>query len=103
MGAIIMALPPTNTGAPSESRAELIRRITRPSPQRTPTTPPLVEQPPTRVQETQIQSPPRQGFRLRAATTDQEIEAQITRLRNLIANDNIDPNAPVGSYLNILL
>lgn len=98
-----MALPPTNTDAPSESRAELIRRITRPSPQRTPATTPLIEQPSARVQETQASSGPQPGFRLRAATTDEEIETQITRLRNLIANDNIDPDAPAGSYLNILL
>lgn len=98
-----MALPPTNTGAPSETRAELIRRITRPSPQRTPNAAPLIEQTPTRVQETRIRSGPQPGFRLRAATSDEEIEAQISRLRTLIANDNIDPNAPAGSYLNILL
>jgi hypothetical protein len=40
---------------------------------------------------------------LRTATTNEEIEAQIARLRTLIANDNIDPDAPAGSYLNILL
>jgi hypothetical protein len=98
-----MALPPTDAGASSETRAEMIRRITRPSPQRTPTTAPVIEQTPARVQEVQVPTLPKPGFRLRAATTDEEIEAQLSRLRNLIANDNIDPNAPVGSYLNILL
>ncbi|MDA0341049.1 MAG: hypothetical protein O3B74_05570 [Proteobacteria bacterium] len=96
-----MALPPTNTGAPSETRAELIRRISRPASRPTPSTAPLIDQTPSRVDE---QSPlPQPGFLLRTATTEAEIEAQLTRLRSLIANDNIDPNAPVGSYLNILL
>jgi hypothetical protein len=98
-----MALPPTNTGGVSETRAEMIRRITRPSTQRTRSSAPLIEQAPAQIQETRAPSGPQPGFRLRAATTDEEIEAQITRLRNLIANDNIDPNAPAGSYLNILL
>jgi hypothetical protein len=35
--------------------------------------------------------------------SDVEIDRQIRRLMSLIANDNIDPNAPPGSYLNILL
>jgi hypothetical protein len=98
-----MAIPPTNIGAPSESRAELIRRITRPSPQKTPAVAPLIEQTPAKVQEPQALQGPQPGFRLRTATTNEEIEAQIIRLRNLIANDNIDPDAPTGSYLNILL
>ena len=96
-----MALPPTNTGVPSETRAELIRRITRPVPQKAKTIPPLIERAPSATPQ-KLKSP-QLGFRLRAATTDQEIEAQFIRLRELIANDNIDPNAPVGSYLNILL
>lgn len=98
-----MALPPTNTGAPRETRAELIRRITRPSPQRTPGPGRVIEQAPSRVAETRVPAQPQPGFRLRTATTNEEIEAQIARLRSLIANDNIDPNAPSGSYLNILL
>jgi hypothetical protein len=82
-----MALPPTNTGAPSETRAEMIRRITRPVPQKTETTAPLIEQAPTRAPEKPAL--PQPGFRLRTATTNQEIDAQITRLRGLIANDNM--------------
>jgi hypothetical protein len=48
-------------------------------------------------------STPQRGFRLKTATTDAEIERQIQRLMTLIANDNIDPDAPPGSYLNMLL
>lgn len=43
------------------------------------------------------------GYRLKTATTDAEIERQIQRLMLLIANDNIDPDAPPGSYLNLLV
>ena len=46
---------------------------------------------------------PDRGYRLRTATSDAEIERQIQRLMNLIANDNVDPNAPPGSYLNMLV
>ncbi|MCR9072858.1 MAG: hypothetical protein NXI18_14160 [Alphaproteobacteria bacterium] len=46
---------------------------------------------------------PERGYRLKTATTDAEIERQIQRLMTLIANDNIDPDAPPGSYLNLLL
>tara|TARA_B100001248_G_scaffold138399_1_gene103942 strand:+ start:1690 stop:1854 length:165 start_codon:yes stop_codon:yes gene_type:complete len=46
---------------------------------------------------------PTQGFRIRTASTDIEIEAQTSRLSSLIANDNIDMNAPAGSYINLLL
>ena len=98
-----MALPPTNTGGPSESRAELIRRITRPAPRRAASSGAVVEQPSAAPAETPAPAAPQPGFRLRTATTDAEIEAQIARLRTLIANDNIDPDAPTGSYLNILL
>lgn len=48
-------------------------------------------------------STPTRGYRLKTATTDAEIERQIQRLMVLIANDNIDPDAPPGSYLNLLL
>jgi hypothetical protein len=37
------------------------------------------------------------------ATSAAEIEAQVSRLLALIANDNIDPKAPPGSYLNMLV
>ncbi|WPZ33451.1 hypothetical protein T8K17_19725 [Thalassobaculum sp. OXR-137] len=46
---------------------------------------------------------PERGYRLKTATTDAEIERQIQRLMVLIANDNIDPDAPPGSYLNLLI
>ena len=46
---------------------------------------------------------PARGYRLKTATTEAEIERQIQRLMILIANDNIDPDAPPGSYLNLLL
>ncbi|MEQ8587050.1 MAG: hypothetical protein RLO01_10985 [Thalassobaculaceae bacterium] len=48
-------------------------------------------------------SAPSPGYRLKTATTDAEIERQIQRLMALIANDNVDPDAPPGSYLNLLL
>ena len=46
---------------------------------------------------------PTRAYRLKTATTEAEIERQIQRLMVLIANDNIDPDAPPGSYLNLLL
>lgn len=46
---------------------------------------------------------PARGYRLKTASTNAEIERQIQRLMVLIANDNIDPDAPPGSYLNLLL
>lgn len=48
-------------------------------------------------------SAPTPGFRLRTATTDEEIDRQIARLLTLLANDNIDPDAPPGSYINFLV
>ncbi len=64
--------------------------------------------PPARIEPAGEAEPPRRagptpGRPLRVAVTDAEIEAQITRLMTLIANDSIDPDAPPGSYLNILL
>ncbi|WP_420565789.1 hypothetical protein [Thalassobaculum sp.] len=63
---------------------------------------------PTRVDAPAVPAPaeraaPPRGYRLKTATTDAEIERQIQRLMVLIANDNIDPDAPPGSYLNLLL
>lgn len=46
---------------------------------------------------------PDRGFRLKTAVSPDEVERQIQRLMNLIANDNIDPEAPPGSYLNMLV
>jgi hypothetical protein len=48
-------------------------------------------------------SAPTPGFRLRTATTDADIERQIKRLMALLANDNVDPDAPPGSYINFLI
>ncbi|MEQ8813798.1 MAG: hypothetical protein RLO51_05730 [Thalassobaculum sp.] len=48
-------------------------------------------------------SRPDRGFRLKTAIAPDEIERQIQRLMNLIANDNIDQEAPPGSYLNMLV
>lgn len=98
-----MAIRPTIRGT-SDGRAELIRRIRQP-----PTR--LVGQSQERVQRAEAEpvtlvalpATPAPGFRLRTAVTDEEIDAQIVRLRSLIANDNIDPEAPVGSYLNFLV
>lgn len=61
-------------------------------------------QQPPRAQAPQAeQTRPTPGRRLRVAISDAEIDAQIKRLVSLIANDNIDPNAPPGSYINMLL
>lgn len=48
-------------------------------------------------------TPPARGRRLATASTNAEIERQIQRLMSLIANDNIDPDAPPGSYLNLVV
>ena len=50
-----------------------------------------------------VRSRPERGYRLKTATSPDEIERQIQRLMTLIANDNIDPDAPPGSYLNLLV
>ena len=69
---------------------------------------PVVRRPdPARVAQQQpLQIPsraPTPGFRLRTATTDADIDRQIKRLMLLLANDNIDPDAPAGSYINFLI
>jgi hypothetical protein len=46
---------------------------------------------------------PDRAYRLKAAVSPDDIERQIQRLMSLIANDNIDPDAPPGSYLNMLV
>ena len=86
-----MALRPTGPGDPrvpsrSSGRAVVPARVDAPA------TPAPVEQ-----------AAPARGYRLKTATTEAEIERQIQRLMILIANDNIDPDAPPGSYLNLLL
>lgn len=99
-----MALPPTRTGDPRvpsqrDGRAEAIARIRSArgaAPAAAPATPVSTDSGAPRTG-------PQKGYRLKTATTDAEIERQIRRLMQLIANDNIDPDAPPGSYLNMLL
>ena len=97
-----MALIPTGSNIPTETRAELIRRISRPNTNKTPK-PQSREtmEPEKKVQLQNIE--PQQGFRIKTALTNDEIAFQIRRLSVLIANDNIDQGAPRGSYINILL
>jgi hypothetical protein len=77
-----------------------------------PTDPRISQRPPTRpgqLQRPELPQPPaapaqqRRPRRLVTATSAAEIEAQVSRLLALIANDNIDPKAPPGSYLNMLV
>ena len=76
-------------------------RIRRPAARRPKAATParVAQQPPVQIPS----SAPRPGFRLRTATTDAEIDRQINRLMALLANDNIDPDAPPGSYINFLI
>lgn len=90
-----MALRPTGSGDPripdrGRPRAGVPARVDAP---RVPAPSQAPRQAPSRGR----------GYRLKTATTDAEIEKQIQRLLSLIANDNIDPDAPPGSYLNLLL
>lgn len=89
-----MALTPTGPGEPRIPTAR-----TRPAgvPARaTPAATPVPPAPPVKAR-------PDRGFRLKTATAPDEIDKQIQRLMSLIANDNIDPEAPPGSYLNLLV
>ena len=97
-----MALIPTGSNIPTETRAELIRRISRPNTNKTPK-PQSQEsmEPEKKVQLQNIE--PQQGVRIKTALTNDEIAFQIRRLSVLIANDNIDQGAPRGSYINMLL
>ncbi|MBH68689.1 MAG: hypothetical protein CMM58_10080 [Rhodospirillaceae bacterium] len=97
-----MALIPGGTDIQNETRAELIRRITQPGSRKAARS----------RQDKQITTEnrviddtisPKPGFRIRTATTTEQMEAQISRLSSLIANDNIDMSAPAGSYINFLL
>lgn len=87
-----MALPPTGSGSGPripdrpQTRPERLQRPVLPRSNETPTTPPAGR--------------PR---RLATAISAADIEAQIERLLALIANDNINPKAPPGSYLNMLV
>lgn len=84
-----MALTPTGPGDPRVP-------ANRPRPAATPRAAPAAPPAAPRAR-------PDRGFRLRTATSPEDIERQIQRLMNLIANDNIDPDAPPGSYLNMLV
>ena len=97
-----MALSPTGSNTLGETRSELIRRITHPNANKTtrPKSQDLVESN-KQVQLTTLV--PQAGYRIRTATTDEEIDARLKRLSVFIANDNIDKGAPRGSYLNVLL
>ena len=101
-----MALPPTGSGPGNlRERAGLPVGRTptipagRPAPPAAPSATPRTAAAP----QSSDPSKPAKGRRIRTATSDADIDRQIRRLMSLIANDNIDPNAPPGSYLNILL
>ena len=97
-----MALGPIGPNTSSETRAELIRRITHPNTNKAPK--PQSQELVTSEKTVQLQNGETQpGFRIKTALTNDEIELQIRRLSALIANDNIDQGAPRGSYINILL
>ena len=97
-----MALIPTGSNIPPETRAELIRRISRPNTNKTPK--PQSQESMAPEKKVQLQNiEPQQGVRIKTALTNDEIAFQIRRLSVLIANDNIDQGAPRGSYINMLL
>lgn len=101
-----MALPPTGSGPGSlRERAGLPagRSPTTPAGRAAPQSAPAPAARPAAAPASSDPSKPAKGRRLRTAMTDADIDRQIRRLMSLIANDNIDPNAPPGSYLNILL
>lgn len=83
-----MALRPTGPGDPQVP-------ATRPRTAGAPARPAPVAEP--------ARARPERGYRLKTATAPDEVERQIQRLMTLIANDNIDPDAPPGSYLNLLV
>lgn len=92
-----MALSPGGPGGTQGGVGDIRGRVQRPAVRR-----------PARVTTTEDapqlpSSAPTPGFRLRTATTDEEIDRQIARLLTLLANDNIDPDAPPGSYINFLV
>lgn len=90
-----MALPPTGPG--NRGVGDIRGRVQRPAVRRPARLVPAEETPQL------APSAPTRGFRLRTATTDADIDRQIARLMSLIANDNIDPDAPPGSYINFLI
>ena len=97
-----MALTPSGVNNSGITRSELIKSIRQPQSHNTARA--TAQHDVNRNQfETNKNGTPAQGFRIRTGSTDIEIEAQISRLSSLIANDNIDMNAPAGSYINLLL
>ena len=97
-----MALTPTGVSNPGITRSELIKSIRQPQLHNTSRATALRDVNTNQLQADKNGSPTK-GFRIRTASTDIEIEAQVSRLSSLIANDNIDINAPTGSYINLLL
>ena len=82
-----MALRPPGPGSPGGPR--------RPPPRRAASVRPAA--PPAPPQRR------RSPRRLPTATSRADIEAQIMRLLDLLANDEVDRNAPRGAYLNLLV
>ena len=97
-----MALTPTGVNNPGITRSELIKSIRQPQSHNTSRATARRNVNPNQLQNDKTGTST-QGFRIRTASTDIEIEVQISRLSSLIANDNIDMNAPPGSYINLLL
>ena len=97
-----MALTPTGVNNPGITRSELIKSIRQPQSYDTSRATARRVVNPNQMQNDE-NGTPTEGFRIRTASTDIEIETQTSRLSSLIANDNIDMNAPAGSYINLLL
>ena len=97
-----MALTPTGVNNPGITRSEFIKSIRQPQSYDTSRATARRVVNPNQMQNDE-NGTPTEGFRIRTASTDIEIEAQTSRLSSLIANDNIDMNAPAGSYINLLL
>lgn len=97
-----MALTPTGISNQGETRAELIRRITQPG-SKSSAQPKRQNEVNSEDIEVRKNSTPNVGFRIRTATTPEQMDFQIERLSYLIANDNLDMSAPSGSYINFLL
>lgn len=103
-----MALPPTGSGPRDLRERAGLPPSSRPASRvpgtKAPAAPPAAKAPATGSPDAETTArSPQPGRRIRTATTDAEVERQIKRLMVLIANDNIDPNAPPGSYLNMLI
>ena len=97
-----MALTPIGVNSPGITRSELIKSIRQPQSYDTSRATARRVVNPNQMQNDE-NGTPTEGFRIRTASTDIEIETQTSRLSSLIANDNIDMNAPAGSYINLLL